>query len=55
MKYVGHGSLKGGTNIFKAEWHDTIGKCTLRGSKGGLILVLGVNAYLVVTKETIHE
>lgn len=55
MKDVGHGSLKGGADIFKIKWHDTIGKRTPRSSEGGFILVLGENVDLVVSREIIHE
>jgi len=54
VKDVGHSSLKCGISISKAKGHDAIEICNTRGSKGGLILVLGVNVDLVVSAKTIH-
>ena len=39
MKYVCHGTLEGGTNIFEAERHDTICKSTPGGSEGCFVLI----------------
>ena len=55
MKAIGHGPLKCGARIFKAERHDAIGKCAPWGSKSSFVLVFLADLDLIVSGKTVHE
>jgi hypothetical protein len=50
-----HGPLKSGSIILQAKRHFSISKCTPWTDKSCFMLVLGVDLYLIVSRETIHE
>ena len=55
MEDQGHSPLKSGFGVFKAERHLSICKGTPRTNKGSLMLVLGFDIYLVVSKKDVHK
>ena len=54
MEDQGHRPLKSGSGIFKVEGHILICKGTPRTNESSLMLVLGFNLYLIVSKKAIH-
>ena len=55
MKAVHHGELEGGSNIFEAKGHDSVGECAPWGCECRLVMVLFLDLDLVVSEKTIHE
>ena len=55
MEDQGHSPLKSGPGVFKAERHVSICKGTPRTNKGGFMLVLRFDLYLIVSGKAIHK
>ena len=55
MKCIRHGSLKSGSNVFKAERHFPIREGAPRANEGGLMLVFRLDLDLIVPRESIHK
>ena len=55
MKGKGHSPLKCFSSIFKAEGHLPVHKSTPRTNESNLMLVLGFNLYLIVSRKAIHK
>jgi hypothetical protein len=54
MENVSHGPLESHTSIFESKRHDVIRKSTPWGSECSLILVCGMDLYLIIAREPIH-
>ena len=55
METIIHGPLKSGSDVFKVERHDAIGKGSPRTNKCSLKLIDTTDRNSVVSEETIHE
>ena len=54
MQQCCRNTLEGGTSILKAEWHDSVAICSLRGDEQSLLHILWCHLDLIVSTETIH-
>ena len=50
-----HGALEGGSNIFEAKGHDSVGECTPWGCQCHFVTVFFLNLDLVISEESVHE
>ena len=50
-----HGTLEGGSSIFEAKGHDSIGECAPWGCECHFVMVFFLNLDLVLSRKTVHE
>src|SRR5713226_6773030 len=55
MEDQGHSPLKSGFGVFKAERHLSICKGTTRTNKGSIMLILGFDLYLIVSRKAVYK
>ena len=55
MEAVFHGVLEGGSSIFEAKGHDSVGECAPWGCECRFATVFFPDLYLVVSRKTVHE
>ena len=55
VKDQGHGPLKRSFDVFKVEGNLSICKITPRTNKCGIVLILGLNLNLIISRKTVHK
>ena len=55
VEAVCHGALEGGSNIFEAKGHDSVGECAPWGCEFHLVMVFFLDLELVIAEKSIHE
>ena len=55
METICHGVLEGGSSIFEAKGHDSVGESVPRGCECHFVMVFFSDLDLVVSGKTLHE
>ena len=55
VEAVCHGTLEGGSSIFEAKGHESIGECAPWGCECFFVMVFFLDLDLVVAEKSIHE